>query len=103
MPTPSRPPATPGSGAEPAERDSRAIARDPEIALPLRLYLKFEGSNPTGTQKDRIAHAQVGDALRRGFDSVCVASRGNHGVAGGVLRPSGQPGLGLPQDLEPPR
>lgn len=46
-----------------------------------QLYLKFEGSNPTGTQKDRIAFAQVADALRRGFDTVCVASCGNFGVA----------------------
>src|SRR5262245_24196856 len=46
-----------------------------------QLYLKFEGSNPTGTQKDRIAFAQVADALRRGFDTVCVASCGNYGAA----------------------
>ena len=46
-----------------------------------QLYLKFEGSNPTGTHKDRIAFAQVADALRRGFDTVCVASCGNFGVA----------------------
>jgi threonine synthase len=46
-----------------------------------QLYLKFEGGNPTGTQKDRIAFAQVGDALRRGFDRVVVASCGNYGAA----------------------
>jgi len=34
-----------------------------------QVYLKFEGSNPTGTQKDRIAFMQCHDALRRGFDS----------------------------------
>jgi threonine synthase len=28
--------------------------------------LKFEGGNPTGTQKDRVAFAQAMDALRRG-------------------------------------
>ncbi len=46
-----------------------------------QLYLKFEGGNPTGTQKDRIAFAQAGDAVRRGFDAVTVATCGNYGVA----------------------
>lgn len=46
-----------------------------------QLFLKFEGSNPTGTQKDRIAFAQALDALRRGFDAVTVATCGNYGVA----------------------
>ena len=45
------------------------------------LYLKIEGDNPTGTQKDRIAFAQVFDALRRGYDTVCFATCGNYGVA----------------------
>ncbi|MBO6573873.1 MAG: pyridoxal-phosphate dependent enzyme [Rhodothermales bacterium] len=46
-----------------------------------QLFLKFEGSNPSGTQKDRIAFAQAEDALRRGFDAVTVATCGNYGVA----------------------
>ena len=46
-----------------------------------QLYLKFEGGNPTGTQKDRIAFAQVMDALRRGFDTITMATCGNYGVA----------------------
>ncbi len=46
-----------------------------------QLYLKFEGGNPTGTQKDRIAYAQCMDALRRGFDTIIVATCGNYGVA----------------------
>jgi len=37
-----------------------------EIGL-RQIYLKFEGGNPTGTQKDRIAFAQALDALRRGY------------------------------------
>lgn len=57
-------------------------ARGVERATGLRqLYLKVEGDNPTGTQKDRIAFAQVYDALRRGFDGVCFATCGNYGVA----------------------
>lgn len=46
-----------------------------------QLYLKFEGGNPTGTQKDRIAFAQALDALRRGFDAITVATCGNYGAA----------------------
>jgi threonine synthase len=46
-----------------------------------QLFLKFEGANPSGTQKDRIAFAQVMDALRRGFDTVTVATCGNYGAA----------------------
>ncbi len=46
-----------------------------------QLYLKFEGGNPTGTQKDRIAFAQVLDALRRGYDGITVATCGNYGSA----------------------
>ena len=57
-------------------------ARSLERAFGLRqLYLKFEGGNPTGTQKDRIAFAQVMDALRRGYDAVTLATCGNYGVA----------------------
>ncbi len=46
-----------------------------------QLYLKYEGDNPTGTQKDRIAFAQVYDALRRRFRVIVVATCGNYGVA----------------------
>ncbi|MGD8371828.1 MAG: pyridoxal-phosphate dependent enzyme [Syntrophobacterales bacterium] len=57
-------------------------ARNVEREIGLRqIYLKFEGGNPTGTQKDRIAFAQVMDAMRRGFDAITVATCGNYGVA----------------------
>lgn len=46
-----------------------------------QIYLKFEGSNPTGSQKDRIAFAQVMDALRRNFSGITVATCGNYGAA----------------------
>src|SRR5210317_665546 len=46
-----------------------------------QIYLKFEGGNPTGTQKDRIAFAQAMDALRREYDTITVATCGNYGVA----------------------
>jgi threonine synthase len=57
-------------------------ARNTERETGLRqIYLKFEGGNPTGTQKDRIAFAQAMDALRRQFDAVTMATCGNYGMA----------------------
>jgi threonine synthase len=57
-------------------------ARNVERRTGLRqLFLKFEGGNPSGTQKDRIAFAQVQDALRRNFDTLTLATCGNYGVA----------------------
>ncbi len=57
-------------------------ARNAERELGIRqIYLKFEGGNPTGTQKDRIAFAQAADAMRRGFDGMALATCGNYGVA----------------------
>lgn len=59
-----------------------ARARNIEREIGLRqVYFKFEGSNPTGAQKDRIAFAQAMDAMRRGFDAVTLATCGNYGVA----------------------
>ena len=61
---------------------SMVRARNIERSEGLRqLYLKFEGGNPTGTQKDRIAFSQTMDAMRRGFDGMSVATCGNYGVA----------------------
>lgn len=59
-------------------RRSKALERDFGVAS---LYLKFEGDNPTGTQKDRIAFAQVEDALAREYTDVALATCGNYGVA----------------------
>ncbi|GJM44374.1 MAG: threonine synthase [Gemmatimonadota bacterium] len=59
---------------------SRARNIEREVGI-RQLYVKFEGGNSTGTQKDRIAFAQVMDALRRGYDAITAASCGNYGVA----------------------
>ncbi len=59
-------------------RRSRALERDFGLE---EVYLKFEGDNPTGTQKDRIAFAQLADALEQGYTDVILASCGNYGVA----------------------
>lgn len=57
-------------------------ARNIERELGIRqIFLKFEGGNPTGTQKDRIAFAQCADALRRGYEGINLATCGNYGVA----------------------
>jgi threonine synthase len=59
-----------------------ARARNIEREVGLRqIFLKFDGGNPTGTQKDRIAFAQAMDDMRRGFDSITTATCGNYGVA----------------------
>jgi threonine synthase len=59
---------------------SRARNIEREVGL-RQIFLKFEGGNPTGTQKDRIAFAQAKDAMRRGFDAITLATCGNYGVA----------------------
>jgi threonine synthase len=46
-----------------------------------QLYIKYEGENPSGTQKDRIAFAQAHDAFRRNFTIISLATCGNYGVA----------------------
>jgi threonine synthase len=59
---------------------SRARNIEREVGL-RQIFLKFDGGNPTGTQKDRIAFAQAMDALRRGFDAITAATCGNYGAA----------------------
>lgn len=46
-----------------------------------RLYLKFEGGNPTGTQKDRIALAIMDSAKQENATAVTTATCGNFGAA----------------------
>lgn len=57
---------------------ARGIERATGIS---KLYLKYEGDNPTGTQKDRIAFTQVRQALADDKDTVALATCGNYGVA----------------------
>jgi len=46
-----------------------------------RVYLKFEGSNPTGAQKDRIAMVLADQSACKGFHEITTATCGNFGVA----------------------
>jgi threonine synthase len=74
------------------------------IGLP-RLYAKLEGSNPTGSFKDRGMVVAVGKAIEEGAEAIICASTGNtsasaaaYGAAAGlevvVLLPKGQIALG---------
>jgi len=47
------------------------------IGLPLPLYLKYEGANPTGSFKDRGMTMAVSKALEEGRKAVMCASTGN--------------------------
>ena len=54
----------------------------PRLAVELgvrELTVKFEGSNPTGSVKDRTSATAIGAALGFGFDAVSVVSTGNAG------------------------
>ncbi len=45
------------------------------------LFLKFEGANATGTQKDRISEAHVINAMRGGYNGIAVGTCGNYGAS----------------------
>ena len=57
---------------------ARNLEREQNIR---QLYIKYEGENPSGTKKDRIAFAQVHDAFRRNYSIISLATCGNYGVA----------------------
>jgi threonine synthase len=56
-----------------------------------RLTLKFEGSNPTGTVKDRSSATAVSAALQFGFKATSVVSSGN--AASSIAAYSARAGL----------
>jgi threonine synthase len=64
-----------GEGSTPLIATPR-LAR--EVGLD-HLFVKFEGSNPTGTVKDRSTATAVAAALQFGFDRIGVVSTGNAG------------------------
>lgn len=47
----------------------------------MNFFVYNEGSNPTGTHKDRIAQAHIKDCVKKGLDHITVASCGNYGVS----------------------
>lgn len=46
-----------------------------------KLFLKFEGGNPTGTMKDRASYACLKLAESQGYDKLAIASCGNFGAS----------------------
>ena len=81
-------------------------ARNLEAALGLRtIHLKFEGSNPTGTQKDRIARHCYDEAHAKGFDTITVATCGNFGasMAWACSHNGIRPAVFVPSDYHTPR
>ena len=64
-----------GEGATPL-LDCPRLARELGVRA---LALKFEGSNPTGTVKDRSSTTAVAAALQFGFHAISVVSSGNAG------------------------
>ncbi len=72
---------------DPAHRISLGEGQTPLLDCPRlgkrlgvqRLVVKFEGSNPTGTVKDRTSATAIGAALQFGFRATSVVSSGNAG------------------------
>ena len=46
-----------------------------------KIYIKFEGGNPTGTMKDRASYATLKNAHENGHSKVALASCGNFGAS----------------------
>jgi threonine synthase len=73
--------------ADPAHRVTLGEGQSPLLDCPSlaralgipRLQVKFEGSNPTGTVKDRSSPTAVAAALQFGFRATSVVSSGNAG------------------------
>jgi len=73
--------------ADPAHRVTLGEGGSPLLECPAlgrllgvrRLQVKFEGSNPTGTVKDRSSPTAVAAALQFGFRATSVVSSGNAG------------------------
>jgi threonine synthase len=66
-----------GEGATPLI-PARCLAQSLGIK---ELYLKYEGTNPTGTVKDRTSSTAVSSAKQFGFRSIAVVSTGNAGAS----------------------
>ncbi|CAI4033663.1 Threonine synthase [Nitrospira tepida] len=91
-----------GEGNTPLIEAGRLAAR---VAPGARLYLKFEGANPTGSFKDRGMTLAISKAVEAGSKAVICASTGNTsasasaygaraGLAVYVLIPAGKIALG---------
>lgn len=67
---------------EPPNKTPFFRARNMERVLNFkRLFVKYEGSGVTGTQKDRISKYHVMRARELGYDTVSLGSCGNYGAS----------------------
>jgi [CysO sulfur-carrier protein]-thiocarboxylate-dependent cysteine synthase len=75
----------------------------------VRLFAKLEGANPTGSMKDRIARAMIGEAIASGAlhpgQTILEASSGNTGISLAMIGArSGHPvRIVLPDNTTPER
>lgn len=64
---------------------SKSVGRTPLIKVSERIFAKFEGQNPSGSIKDRMAtyiinHAEKNNLIKKG-DTIIEATSGNSGIA----------------------
>lgn len=64
---------------------SEKVGQTPLIQISEKIYAKFEGSNPSGSIKDRMAtyiinHAEENNLIKKG-DTIIEATSGNSGIA----------------------
>ena len=64
---------------------SNNTGKTPLIKISERIFAKFEGQNPSGSLKDRMATCIIDDAEKRGLikkgDTIIEATSGNSGIA----------------------
>ena len=64
---------------------SKNVGNTPLIKISERIYAKFEGQNPSGSIKDRMASYIINDAEKNGLikkgDTIIEATSGNSGIA----------------------
>jgi cysteine synthase A len=67
------------------KRLSNCVGNTPLIQISERIWAKFEGANPSGSIKDRMATYIINDAECRGLikvgDTIIEATSGNSGIA----------------------
>lgn len=68
---------------------SRNVGQTPLIKISERIFAKFEGQNPSGSLKDRMATYIIDDAEKNGLikkgDTLIEATSGNSGIAFAML------------------
>lgn len=64
---------------------SKNVGQTPLLKISDRIFAKFEGQNPSGSIKDRMAKYIIDDAEKRGLikkgDTIVEATSGNSGIA----------------------